>query len=214
MTGGEGTGDQRRELKAVALTLAARGWHVFPLRPGTIEPAVRNWAARATTNAWRIVRCWDSGPFNVGIAPCASGLLVLDLVPAGPQEVPPAPYRLPGVVDGADVLAVLLDEQRARMPVETYSVRGPGARWQYYFTRPPATCPPAAPSPLAWHVEVRCTGSYVPAAGSRTPEGVYTVVHDAVPVEAPAWLTGEPTSAFAAGGSGPKGLDSLQCDVV
>ncbi|QKV98335.1 bifunctional DNA primase/polymerase (plasmid) [Streptomyces sp. NA02950] len=180
---------QQKDLKAVALAAAARGWHVFPLRPGTTEPAVRDWAERATTNTWRIVRCWDSGPFNVGIVPCASGLLVLDLVPAGAGEQPPEPYRLPGVHGGTDVLAVLLEEWRARLPCETYSVDGPGGRMQYYFAHPDDACPPAAPGPLAWHVEVRCTGSYVPAAGCVTPDGAYTVGHDAALAEAPGWLT-------------------------
>ncbi|MDX3165918.1 bifunctional DNA primase/polymerase [Streptomyces scabiei] len=179
----------QKDLKAVALAAAARGWHVFPLHPGTTEPAVRDWVKRATTNTWRIVRCWDSGPFNVGIVPCASGLLVLDLVPAGPGEQPPQPYRLPGVRDGADVLAVLLDERRARMPGQTYIVDGPGGRLQYYFEHPGDGCPPAVPGPLAWHVEVRCAGSYVTAAGSVTPDGAYTVGHDASPAKAPGWLT-------------------------
>ncbi|MER5302232.1 bifunctional DNA primase/polymerase [Streptomyces lasiicapitis] len=193
---------ERRALKMAALAAAARGWHVFPLRPGTTVPAVRDWAARATTNAWRIMRCWDSGPYNVGVVPCASGLIALDLEPAGPGESPPEPYRLPGVHDGADVLAVLLERLRARMPVETYSVSGPGQRpgagVQYYFAHPPGPCPASAPDPLAWHVEVRCTGSYVPLAGSLTPEGRYTVMHDAAPEAAPGWLTAPAAAQGAA----------------
>ncbi|MCZ0983849.1 bifunctional DNA primase/polymerase [Streptomyces diastatochromogenes] len=173
-------------MRAAALSLAGRGWHVFPLRPGTTEPAVRDWATRATTNPWRIARCWDSGPFNVGLVPCASGLWVLDLLPAGPGEKPPAEVRRPGVTDGADALAVLLDECGARLPVETYGVGGPGGRMQYYFTHPPQ-CPPTAPVPT-WHVKVRCAGSFVPAAGSVTAEGAYTPLHDGPVLDAPAWL--------------------------
>ncbi|MFF2571108.1 bifunctional DNA primase/polymerase [Streptomyces sp. NPDC058084] len=174
-------------LKAAALELAGRGWHVFPLRPGTTEPAIRDWAARATTNPWRIVRCWDAGPFNIGLVPCVSGLLVLDLLPAAPGEEPPAPFRGPGIADGADVLAVLLDEQQGRLPVETYSVHGPAGRLQYYFTHPEA-CPPAASRPLPWHVEVRCTGAYVPAAGSVTEDGAFVPLHDGPVAPAPPWL--------------------------
>ncbi|MFG3157118.1 bifunctional DNA primase/polymerase [Streptomyces sp. NPDC048219] len=197
-------GARQQELRAVALAAAARGWHVFPLRPGTTDPAVQDWSARATTNTWRIVRCWDSGPFNVGIVPCASGLLVLDLVPAVAGEALPGPYRRPGVADGADVLALLLEEQRARLPVETYSVYGPGGRVHLYFARPAGTCPPTAPGPLAWHVEVHCTGSYVPAAGTVTRDGPYVVGHDAAPAAAPGWLA-EP---------GRNPLDFVQRSVV
>ncbi|MEU3399378.1 bifunctional DNA primase/polymerase [Streptomyces filamentosus] len=173
-------------MKATALELAGRGWHVFPLRPGTAEPAIRDWAARATTNPWRIVRCWDAGSFNIGLVPCTSGLLVVDLEPAVEGEEPPGALRLPGVSSGADALAVLLEQQEARLPVETYSVLGPGGRLHYYFTHP-GECLPAARRPLARHVELRCAGSYIPAAGSVTPEGAYSVLHDGVLAAAPAW---------------------------
>ncbi|MEU2453972.1 bifunctional DNA primase/polymerase [Streptomyces sp. NPDC012765] len=197
----------RVALKRAALSAAGRGWHVFPLRPGTLEPAVRDWAARATTNTWRIIRCWETGPFNVGISVCASGLRVLDLLPAGAGEEPPEPFRLPGVTDGADVLAVLLEQHHAALPVETYSVSGPG-RLQYYFAADPGTCPASAPAPLGWKVEVRCTGSYVAAAGSLTPDGPYEVMHGADPRPAPAWLR------RPAAPESTKTLDSLQQSIV
>ncbi|WP_369010970.1 bifunctional DNA primase/polymerase [Streptomyces javensis] len=176
-------------MKAVALAAAERGWRVFPLRPGTTEPAVRDWAERATTDARRIELCWDTGPYNVGLAPCASGLVVLDLLPARGEQ-PPQPYRLPGVHDGSDVLAMLLEEHQQRMPVTTYTVRTPGGGQQLYFQRPARRCPTQPPRPLAWHVEVRCTRSYVPVAGSIAAEGAYTLLHDAVPEPCPPWLAG------------------------
>lgn len=178
----------RIRLRSAALAAAARGWHVFPLQPGTTEPAVRNWADRATTSTWRIMRCWETGPYNVGVAPCASNLLVLDLMEAAGHQPPPH-YRIPGVHDGADVLALLLEERQALLPVQTYSVTGPSNRLHYYFNRPARTCAPTSPPPLAWRVEIRCTGSYVPAAGSFTDAGPYTVLHDADPEPCPSWLT-------------------------
>lgn len=179
--------DGRVALKRAALAAAARDWHVFPLRPGSLEPAVRDWEARATTSTWRIIRCWDEGAFGVGISVCASGLRVLDLLPAGAGEEPPEPYRLPGVADGADVLAVLLEQHHTRLPVETYSVRS-GGRLQYYFAADPGTCPASPPVPLGWKAEIRCTGSYVAAAGSLTPDGSYTVMHGGELRPAPGWL--------------------------
>jgi hypothetical protein len=195
----------QRELKSAALAAAGRGWRVFPLRPGSTVPAVRDWQSRATDDAERIERCWDAGPFNVGLVLCASGLLVLDLAPAD-GERPPLDLRQRGVSDGADVLALLLERRGARFPFETHTVAVPGGGQQYYFAHPPGACTPRLE--LAWHVEVRCAG-YTPAAGSVVRGGSYGLVHDAVPPPGPDWLTAGPLHAVPArpaGGGKPPGL--------
>ncbi|MER6253651.1 bifunctional DNA primase/polymerase [Streptomyces sp. NPDC001584] len=199
--------DGRDRLKRAALAAAQRGWHVFPLRPGTAEPAVRDWAGRATTSPWRIMRCWDAGPFGVGITVCASGLVVLDLEPVTAGEKPPDPYRLRGVTDGVDVLAVLLEQRNARLPVDTYNIAGPQGRLQYYFAAGTGSCPGSAPEPLGWKVEVRCTGAYVVGAGSTTPDGPYAVMHDGDPLPAPGWLR-------RPGAPGRENTRSLQRSIV
>ncbi len=82
-------------LMNAALEAAERGWHVFPLRPGTKRPALhgtaacpgtgpcanghRKWEQRATTDPDRIRASWSRAPFNVGIATGPSGLPVVDL---------------------------------------------------------------------------------------------------------------------------------------
>ncbi|MFB7545008.1 bifunctional DNA primase/polymerase [Streptomyces zaomyceticus] len=180
----------QRELKTAALAAAGRGWRVFPLRPDSTVPAVRDWQARATDDPERIARCWDTGPFNVGAVLCASGLRVLDLAPAAPGDRPPLNLRLPGVTDGADVLAVLLEQHGIRFPFETYTVAVPGGGQQYYFAHPAGSpCTPRLA--LAWNVEVRCAG-YTPAAGSVVRGGSYALMHDATPAAGPDWLTAGP----------------------
>ncbi|MDJ0465063.1 bifunctional DNA primase/polymerase [Streptomyces sp. H27-C3] len=192
----------QQALKTAALAAAGRGWRVFPLRPGSTVPAVRDWQSRATDDAERIERCWDAGPFNVGLVLCASGLLVLDLVPADPGERPPLDLRQRGVSDGADVLALLLERGGERFPFETYTVAVPGGGQQYYFAHPAGSpCTPRLS--LAWHVEVRCAG-YTPGAGSVVRGGAYGLVHDAAPQAGPEWLTVGPLHP-ARRGPGPGG---------
>ncbi|MFI5749052.1 bifunctional DNA primase/polymerase [Streptomyces sp. NPDC051644] len=170
----------RHELKTAALAAAARGWRVFPLKPGTITPAVQNWQQKATTDTEKINTAWDHGPYNVGLAPCPSGLLVLDLVPASPGEHPPLCHRSPGIQDGADVLAALTDSKGARFPVETFSVITPGRGLHLYFAHPQGHCPRASvgtDSPLGWHVAIRSAGSFVPLPASITSQGTYEIAH-------------------------------------
>ena len=67
-------------LLSAALDYAARGWHVFPLRPGQKRPALQSdWEGRATTDPDRIRGCWEHDDYNIGIACGPSGLVVVDL---------------------------------------------------------------------------------------------------------------------------------------
>ena len=66
-----------------ALSLATRGWHVFPCMPNTKRPIgslVPNGFHDATTNRDVIMAWWKTAPdANIGIACEASGLYVVDL---------------------------------------------------------------------------------------------------------------------------------------
>jgi hypothetical protein len=72
---------QRTEIKSLldaALDLASKGYPVFPLRPGTKEPATTNGFHAATTDLDQIRQWWSQNPdYNIGIA--ATELLVVDL---------------------------------------------------------------------------------------------------------------------------------------
>ena len=62
------------------LSLAERGWHVFPCVPGGKRPALRgNWQGLATTDPDRLRACWARTAYNIGVACGPSGLVVIDL---------------------------------------------------------------------------------------------------------------------------------------
>jgi hypothetical protein len=68
-------------LRNAALAYAARGWAVFPLKPGTKVPAVQHGVKEATTDSVQVGAWWDRMPgANIGMA-CGdpSDLWVLDV---------------------------------------------------------------------------------------------------------------------------------------
>lgn len=171
-----------------ALTAAARGWCVFPLRPGDKRPAVRDWESRATCDLARIRRCWDTGDYNVGIACGPSGLLVVDLDRPKPGAEPPQEWRVPGVHSGVDVLAALAERAGAALPVETYSVRTGSGGEHLYFAAPAHADFRNTAGKLGWLVDTRAAGGYVVAAGSVVDGRPYEVLDDAEPATLPNWL--------------------------
>ncbi|MCP2343392.1 bifunctional DNA primase/polymerase [Actinomadura rupiterrae] len=183
-----------------ALQCAARGWHVFPLRPGDKRPLPRftDWETHATTDPDRIRAFWSRGAFNTAVACGPSGLVVIDLDTPKPGETPPKPWALPGVHEGADVLAVLCERHRQPFPSETYTVRTRRGGLHLYFTSPPGVrlrnTTGRHRTGLGWLIDTRAHGGYVVAAGSRVelPDGTgaYRVIHDVAPAPLPDWLTG------------------------
>jgi DNA polymerase-1 len=206
--------------KAAALLTAAqwcagRGWHVFPLRPGDKRPAFpdhkaedctgtdlrcrgghQGWEPRATTHPGRIGRAWATVPYNIGVACGPSGLLVIDLDKPKPGEVPPPQWALPGVADGADVLAVLCERHGQPLPFETFMVRTRRGGLHLYFTAPPGVglgnTSGRNERGLGWLIDTRGHGGLVVAPGSFVdlPDGAgrYEVVYDRPPAPLPQWL--------------------------
>lgn len=192
------------DLLTAALTAAARGWHVFPLKPGSKLPALHGrdrcsrtdacqaghvgWEQRATTDPGRIRRAWTAAPFNIGIATGPSGLVVLDLDTPKTGEVPPEEWRMPGVQDGQDVLAVLADRQGQPVPADTFTVATPSGGLHLYYRAPDGVEFRTTAGKLGWKVDTRAHGGYVVAACSTVNGHQYRVVVDAPPAPLPAWL--------------------------
>ncbi|MFE4656758.1 bifunctional DNA primase/polymerase [Streptomyces hydrogenans] len=177
-----------------ALDAAARGWAVFPLRPGTKRPALHGetrcpragacagghvkWEARATTDPERITRAWAQAPFNIGLATGPSGLVVVDL------DVPKDGAAGP---TGAEVFAALCERADQPVPV-TYRAGTASGGQHLYFTAPDTPCLGNSAGLLGELVDTRAWGGYVVAPGSVTPSGAYTVLDDAPVLPLPSWL--------------------------
>jgi hypothetical protein len=203
--------DPRSALAAAALDAAARGWHVFPVRPGDKRPAYpdhtadrctgtdprcrgghQGWEPRATTDPARITRAWSAVPFNIGIATGPSGPVVLDLDVPKPGEEPPARWALPGVGDGADVLAALAEEAGEMFPWETFAVRTRRGGMHLYFEAPTGAALRSTSGALGWLIDTRARGGYVVGPGSAVslPDGTgrYEATYDRPPAPLPPWL--------------------------
>ncbi|MFF1495861.1 bifunctional DNA primase/polymerase [Streptomyces sp. NPDC058304] len=184
------------DLLAAALTAAAVGWPVFPLRPGQKRPALHSedqcaltgpcagghvkWEQRATTDRATIVRCWTHKPYNVGIATGPAGLIVVDLDRPKPNSKSDAP-------DGTATFKALCERAGQAVPT-TYRVRTPSGGEHLYFTAPPGLRLGNTAGRLGPLIDTRACGGYVVASGSTTATGIYEVIDQAPVAELPAWI--------------------------
>ncbi|WP_406293960.1 bifunctional DNA primase/polymerase [Streptomyces sp. NBC_00624] len=192
------THEARSALLSAALDAAARGWAIFPLRPGGKPPALhgeascprtadcttghRKWEQRATTDPDRIHRAWSAGPFNIGIATGPSGLIVVDL------DLPkPKPSSNADTPCGVTTFKALCERTEQEVPA-TYRVRTASGGEHLYFTAPTGIRLTNSASKLGPLVDTRAWGGYVVAPGSVVQGGTYDVVDPAPVVELPAWL--------------------------
>lgn len=184
------------DLLDAALEHAARGWHVFPLRPGDKRPAVAGWEQWATIDQERIDRCWGSGSiYNVGIATGPSGLVVVDLDQPKPDAPAPDERSLPGVRWGLDVLAVLAERHGEALPVCTHRVLTYSGGEHLYFAAPPGPELRNSASKLGLKIDTRAWGGYVVAAGSVIDGRRYETDDTAALAVLPAWLAALLTDA-------------------
>ena len=196
---------QRPALVNAALDIAARGWPVFPLRPGDKLPALHGadacprsgpcadghlkWEQRATADPARVRRCWQAGPFNIGVATGPGKLVVVDLdVPKGADDRPKGQWADAGVTDGPDAFAALCELHAQPYPADTFTVRTTRGGYHLYFTAPPGAPLRNTAGKLAWKVDTRAHGGYVVGPGSVVGRRSYRVVHDAPAAPLPRWL--------------------------
>ena len=174
---------------AAALDAAARGWPVFPLRPGgkRPRPELTAWEDRASLDLDRVRRWWTRHPSdNVAIATGPARLVVVDLDLARPGDTPPPEW--PDATGGADVLAALADRHGDTL-ASTWTVETPSGGLHRYYRAPKAGGPWRNTAGRAgWKIDTRASGGYVVAPGSVVDGRAYTVVDDIPPAELPTWL--------------------------
>ncbi|MGM9335609.1 bifunctional DNA primase/polymerase [Streptomyces murinus] len=190
------THDARSALLNAALDVAERGWHVFPLRPGTKRPALHGeascpgtgpcasghlkWEQRATTDPDRIRAAWSRAPFNVGIATGPSGLLVVDLDMPKDKSSSDAP-------GGAETFRALCERAGHAVPT-TYRTRTASGGEHLYFTAPAGPRMTNTAGTIGELVDTRAWGGYVVAASSTTPAGSYEALCGSEALALPEWL--------------------------
>ena len=189
------------QLRTAALLYASRGWHVFPLVPGTKRPACpghpaascdrsdpwcRNghtgWEQRATTTDGRIHRAWSTRPFGIGIACGPSRLIVLDT--DKPKLDSQSSHS--AAVDGETTLAQLEAQQGAQLP-PTFTVATPSGGKHRYFVAPAGMRLGNTVGLLGPLVDTRGVGGYV-VAGPTNVGRPYRVIENRPPDPLPGWL--------------------------
>jgi hypothetical protein len=164
------TGTRKQSaLLAAALAYAAQGVSVFPLWPGSKEPACRRGYKDATSNPATIRRWWLAEPqFNIGVATgIVSGVWVLD-------------------IDGADGEDTLRDLSARHRSIDTLTSETARGHHLWFLTDGPIQ---SSAGRVGRGLDVRADGGYVVAPPSVHPDGhVYRWVNDIPIATAPAWL--------------------------
>jgi len=178
--------EQPADLRAAALTYAARGWHVLPLHNPSPDggcscgaadcssvgkhPRTKHGLNDATTDPAKINEWWDRWPSaNVGIRTgTVSGVFVLD-------------------VDSDEAAAALKASGRTA-PKDALRQRT-GRGWQVFFSLPDDFAVKTTAGVVADQVDIRGEGGYVVVAPSLHANGRrYQFTTEGEPGPAPVWL--------------------------
>ena len=163
--------DSHKALQS-ALDLAARGLRVFPLRPYSKTPAIKEWQVHATTDIEAIKAWWAANPeSNIGV--CTTDLVGFD-------------------VDVKAIGMEALDNYKNAGGVfDTLTVLTPTGGYHFYFTGPDSkTCANVKPG-----VDIRSHHGYLVGPGSVLDPGLsgeegltageYVITNDTAIAECP-----------------------------
>ena len=162
------------DMLSEALAYAARGWAVFPVKPGGKAPATRHGVKDATVDPAPISRWWHESPdANIGVATGRiSGLYVIDL--DGPVGV-----------DNWEACQLVYGDAPTLMATT-------GKGLHLYYSVPFELDLRNTAGALGAHIDSRGTGGYVLAPPSLHPNGARYewVTADAPLAPLPEWVVG------------------------
>lgn len=145
-----------------ALSLAARGLKIFPLRPGTKKPYKGEGVTAATSDAGAIA-AWFAERHGMNYGVSTDGLVVLDI-------------DCKNGVNGYSQAKLL------NLPQTTTVVSGSGGEHRYFMGDG------WGQAPIAPGLDVRATGGYVVGPGCNVAGKLYVLVNDVAPVPVPETL--------------------------
>lgn len=160
-----------------ALSLAARGFHVFPIRPGDKRPAFEGWQDAATTQEGKIRQWFDGRDYNVGISTSRFGedkaLVVVDVDTKEGKH--------------GDESLLQLELSGCELPVTLEHSTPSGGRHIIYLADEPLR---QGVDVLGVGLDIRSRGGYIVGPGSTVDGGrTYAQIngHGSL-APAPAWL--------------------------
>jgi uncharacterized membrane-anchored protein YhcB (DUF1043 family) len=163
-----------------ALDLALQGLAVFPLRPGTKLPLIKDWELNASTDVDQIMNWWTATPHaNIAIACGPSNLLVIDL----------DADKTPGSTRHGQRSLINLAAGRG-IPRTLCVASARGGRHLYYRQPDGARFGNTVGS-LGELIDTRGYGGYIVAPGSVFDGGTYRVEREAAIAELPTWIAEE-----------------------
>ena len=195
---------------------AERGWSVFPCgtpdggdhghQPGSNSDCERCKAEKAPRRGWKwkdrnsadpsVIRAhWPADGPNIGVACLRSRLVVIDLDTLAHGGELPEEWRMPGINDGADVFAYLLEKHGEGWPATFIARTASGGLHVYYRAIAGRPIPNSA-GKVGPMIDVRGDGNsdgtpgggYVLGVGSVVGGARYEVIDDSDPLPLPEWL--------------------------
>jgi hypothetical protein len=160
-----------------ALTLAKRGFHVFPLIALTKDqPCIKEWQRRATRDEAQLRSWFKRWPqSNIGISTSlfqgTAGLLVVDV-------------DIKEDRDGEATLRTLVADGY-EFPATYEQITHSGGRHLVYRVEKAVK---QGVNVLGPGLDIRSKGGYIVAAGSSTAQGEYRAINVLEPAPAPSWL--------------------------
>lgn len=169
-----------------ALAAVRRGWTVFPCESLGKRPAVKSWAAEASSDPGQVRQWFESRPYmNYGIATKPSGLVVVDCDTKKENFVWPEPWDTADVHSGEDVLMLLAFSagDAGLEYTNTFTVRTPSGGLHLYYAADPQRPVRNTASKIGPLIDSRGggpndAGGYILGPGSVIGDAEYKVEHN------------------------------------